>query len=499
MIHFRADKLSIGLLFISILAILSMAFPAMAQPKSPVKERSEIHRQKAAPASAPTAPAATPAASSGANLKFTAFSASTAQIQAGSSLTVSAIVKNSGKRSSGRYVVKFYIAKNRTGKSRASRLASMPGVTLARNATKTFERSITIPENQSPGSWWLVTKVEQPGSRPVKDSKAKRITVISASAPAPAPAISPMASNPNRPRIRSVTPTPVATGRSVTISGDRFGPRQGTVELGFADRDVPEPLDVTQWSNRRIVARVSESTDGLVPPDNSAVMLWVKPDGFEEHSLRDGKFIRLVSGLIPRIVTLSSRTILPGQEITLHGEHFLDRSPGQVRFIFSGHSFDGYVKPGNWEENRIIVSLPETVSGLTSTDGHVEVENFRGRSSRHGIVFLPNLETKRFVESVWHHYRSSAAVGEYGSKTKKEFILLSITHRRPTYLLNDWVIKSIDLRKTSGPGSCSLEPPVSAGSSSLPNFIKIRVNKPFSDVYCQFTLEIHGPAGTDPF
>lgn len=223
------------------------------------------------------------------------------------------------------------------------------------------------------------------------------------------------------------------------------------------------------------------------------------PVGYDEHGLRDGKVIRLASGFVPRIDNLSSRTILPGQEITLRGEHFLDRQPGQVKFHFGGHIFNGKVKSGNWGNNLIRVSLPESIGGITSTDGQVEVANYRGRSSRYNIVFLPNLETRLLVDLVRHEYHTRASIGELGMATLRVAIHEDITHHRSTLLTNDWVIKSAELNRLSGHGSCRYIPEVAPGSGQLPNLVEMHATGTYETVRCRSRITIQGPTGTDPF
>ena len=326
-------------LVVIILALLALIFPFSAQAKKPIIKPTKLNNQITTPAVVGSAPASAQAVKPSAeNLKFTDFTISERQIRAGSSLSVSAIVKNMGVMRSGPFTVKFYISKNRAGGNPNRLLKTMPGFRLSRNASRTFTSPVTIPADLESSHYWLIAKISKSNLQSVKDVKAKPLSVRSANAPGTAPAIAYNSSNSDssqiRPQIRSVSPAQVTTGQSVTISGDRFGPPQGIVELGFNEPAALVPLTVTSWNNRRIVAHVPDSVDDLVPSTNSAVALIVKPRGFEEHGLQGRKIIRLVSGLIPDIRSLSSQTVKPRQMITVTGYHFLDEQPGIVRFFF---------------------------------------------------------------------------------------------------------------------------------------------------------------------
>jgi hypothetical protein len=496
MIHFWSGNLKNKLWVVSILILMIIALPAIGQTKMLIKQELKINKQKNH-AISKAKPSAVPL---NVDLKFTTVTISTRQIRAGRSLTVSATVKNFGVMLSGPFTIKFYISGTRTGGHPNRLIKTMPGFRLAGNNSKIFESPVTIPEDLRSQHYWLVAKVTQSSPQSIKDIKARRLTVSSANAPSTAPAISYNGSNSNdsqiRPRISSISPAQVATGQSITISGNNFGPRQGIVELGFSSPAAIVPLTITSWNNRNIVVHVPESTDALVPPGNSAVMLWVKPDGFDEHGLRDGKAIRFVSGLVPRIQSLSSQTVKPRQEIWVTGDNFLDEHPGVIRFIFHGHQFEGVVRSGDWGDQRVKVILPPYISGIIGTNGHIEVENYRGHKSRHEITFVPDLETKLLVESV---------MGKRGTRTNqsppnyKEFIFTSFTHHQPITLLNDWVIKEVELRKTGGNGTCTLIPQVAPGSSDFPYQVDFHINEYKGLVGCSCRVLIEGPIGTNPF
>lgn len=489
--------------FFFILIAMGLTYPGTIQAKSPTDLNVKTNKpNKIKPTSTTTPGSAAAVKPKLVDLKITEFTvtATSPQIQQGGTLSSSTIVKNFGIKRSGQYMVQYYITKNPKRIRPDQNIGGSPGVGLGKNATKPFNRSLHIPEDLDPGFYFVVARVEQSGKNKVKDYKAKRINVRSSSAPASAPTRGTMSTSTDGPRIRTITPSQVITGQSITISGDRFGPGQGQVELGFANPDALVPLPVTQWSNQRIVARVPDSTDALVPAGNSAVTLWVKPDGFEEHGLRGGKTIRLVSGLVPMIQTLSSRTIMPNQTITLYGDNFLDEQPGGVKFIFHGHEFEGSIEPDGWRNNQIQVELPKDITGITSTDGRVEVENHRGRKSHHSIVFLPNLEKKVFRDSVRHRYRHSKSIGaEFAYKTIKIMIFKNIAYLQKIFLKNDWVITRAEIEKHDGNGTCTFDPPVALGEKQIPNFIKVHHNETYDTISCTCEIEIQGPAGTNPF
>ncbi len=490
----------ITILTIMVLVLLAVILPFVAQAKKPFKKPNQINKQIAAPgASGPAIAPRTTATPAAENLKFTDFTASVRQIRAGSSLTVSAIVKNLGVMQSGPFTVKFYISKNRSGGSYNRLLKTMPGFRLSRNATKPFTSPVTIPENLRSSNYWLIAKITQSNLQSVKDTKATPLAVRSANASDAASTT--VYTGPNsgssqiRPLIRSVSPAQVATGQSVTISGDRFGPPQGTVELGFGEPAGLVSLTVTSWNNRRIVAHVPDSVDPLVPQGNSAVALLVKPRGFEEHGIKSTKLIRLVSGLVPDIRSVSSQTVKPGQVIWINGYHFLADRPGTVKFIFRDHQYEGVVRSGNWEDQKIKVRLPD-ISGIVGTNGHIEVENYLGRKSRHTIVFEPNLETRSFFYALSHRY-GGGTLGEI--QRKRFFIFTDLNFHHVTPLLNNWVIKKAELKKTSGKGRCTFIPEVGPGSTHLPVQVEIYVNKHYETVVCDCKVEIEGPEGTSPY
>jgi hypothetical protein len=492
-------ELKTTILAIMILVLLSVVLPFSAQAKKPIFKPNQINKEIASPVvtvpAPPSAQAVTPPAE---NLKFTDFTTSERQIRAGSTMTVSAIVKNLGMMRSGPFSVKFYVSKNRAGSNSNRLLKTMPGFRLSRNASKTFTNPVTIPDDLRSGTYWLVAKITRSSPQSVKDFNSKRLTVRSANVPGTAPAIAHSASSSDssqiKPKINSVNPAPVATGQSLTISGDKFGPSQGTVELGFNDPVALVPLTITSWNNRRIVVHVTDSVDSLVPSGNSAVALMVKPRGFEEHGQKVVKAIRLVSGIVPDIRSLSSQTIRPRQMITIKGFHFLDERPGIARFFFLDNQYEGIVRAGDWEDQRVRVILPSLIRGIIGTEGYVEVENHLGRKSRHRITFIPNLETKVFYDSVSLYYKNGG-LGEYNKD--KPFIFFNYNYRHITPFLNNWVIKTVELEKR-GRGTCKLIPDVGPGSTYLPNQIEIHVKKNYETVSCSCRVVAEGPAGTSP-
>ncbi len=487
-------------LIVTTLGIMILVFSFSAQAQMPFKKPNKINKQIAKPSTA--APSAAPTAIPPAeNLKLIEFTTSARQIRAGDSMTVSAMVKNMGTMRSGPFSVKFYIAKNRAGGNSKRLLKTMPGFRLARNSSKDFNSPVTIPDNLRTSRYWLIVKITKSNPRSVKDVKAKQLRVQSASAPNAAPTIVHNRSNSDssqiRPEIRSISPAQVTTGQSLTISGDRFGPPQGTVELGFSEPAVLAPLTVISWNNRRIVAQVPDDIDTLVPPGNSAVALWVKPRGFEEHGIKTSKITRLVSGLVPRIQSLSSQTVRPGQEIWVKGHNFLAEQPGEIKFFFHDRQFTGIVMSGNWRDQQVKVVLPDSVSGITSTNGYIEVKNFRGRKSRHEITFIPKLESRHLYESADHYYKTDAILGQ--SRAIKVFIFTNLTGHHVKPFINNWVIKTVDVKKILGKGSCSIIPEVTTGSTHLPVQMKIKVTGNYESVACSCQIEIEGPAGTNPY
>ena len=158
-----------------LLFLLMMVMPAFAKTNAPtikdMKINESIIDNKKAPRTSPalkTLPE---------NLKFIKdITTSTSRLEPGKALTVSAVVKNSGIKKSKSYKVNFYIAKDLEGK-KETLLKSMRGSLLSPNSSKQYKTSLTIPDNQPPGSWKIVAKIEQSGIKPVKDSSAKNISV----------------------------------------------------------------------------------------------------------------------------------------------------------------------------------------------------------------------------------------------------------------------------------------------------------------------------------
>lgn len=496
-------KMGFGISVLLSSLLLYSVFAAPVFAKSPVG----LKGLETKPGQIKTAPAVKPGSAPGkkakeVDLKITDFTVTpeSQPVRQGDRLPYVIKIKNEGLKSSGRFMIKYYFAKNTRLISPGQCVATIVVPRLGKNASKDYDRSIQVPRDIDPGFHFLVARIEQPGASPVKDTAAKRFNIRSSSAPGMAPALSHSApTNSDRPRIEQVSPSPVMTGRSVIIRGDRFGPNQGKVKLGFARPATFLELNITQWNNRRITAQVPEDADSLVPRGNSAVALIIEPHGFEDHGIRGVKSIRLVSGLVPRINTLSSRTIVPGQTITLSGENFLDGDPGEVRFLFHDHSYEGIVAGKDWTDSRIMVSLPEGITGITGTDGKVEVTNSRGRKAEHGIAFLPDLETKRMLEIVSHRLSSPVSLGTGGQKRNKIWIFKDITKRTANQLVNDWVVKSAELVKTEGNGSCTYIPAVGPGDRHLPIQVEIKVNEYHETVSCKCQIEIQGPAGTYPY
>jgi len=96
--------------------------------------------------------------------------------------------------------------------------------------------------------------------------------------------------------------------------------------------------------------------------------------------------MRAVSGTPPKITSLSSATIEPGQSLIIRGTDFLPK--GSVIFGFGGSSFTGIVT--YWNTDFILVTLPATIEGVYPQLGGVVVQKQNPQlSASKPISFIP--------------------------------------------------------------------------------------------------------------
>ncbi len=97
----------------------------------------------------------------------------------GAVFPVNTKVKNDGDRASGVFYIKTYLAKDRDGGQNLRVL----GTTVSRaglgpGEQKRFRINAQTPEEVAPGRYYLISRIEQNGSLPVKDSKFTQINLL---------------------------------------------------------------------------------------------------------------------------------------------------------------------------------------------------------------------------------------------------------------------------------------------------------------------------------
>lgn len=186
----------------------------------------------------------------------------------------------------------------------------------------------------------------------------------------------------------------------------------------------------------------------------------------------------------PKIASLSSSEITPGQVIDIRGKNF-GGLRGKVLFLISGETFEG--KLNTWRDESIMVALPQNISGLPPVLGKVEVINTAKMRDNETIKFIPTMEQRHLYAS-----RSLLCWGIIGDAINK--VLLSNYQ-----LINEWHVAEVWLEvETEGKAGAYYKNKPSIGAASPRAEVRIWANA-FSYVRAVHNVIIQGPRGLRPY
>lgn len=288
----------------------------------------------------------------------------------------------------------------------------------------------------------------------------------------------------SRGRIRSLTPSAVTVGGSLTIMGDDFGTATGRVVVGVGRDRIECPI--TSWSDGQIAVRVPEEFQSVVGTAEKAGFVWVKLHGGESGPFTDATIRPDLEALTPTIETLSTTELTPDVPLIIEGANFLADQRGSVEFRFRGQTIAGTVD--EWQDGYIAVTIRGGNHGLTRTEGTVIVRNHLDLQATKAITFTPLLRTRVLV-----HERLGVAV-LFGYKAEKDDFNME--------LKNGWVVKENELGCDPfvlvgllwSSAGCELVRPASPGATHAVSRSMIWVDF-FGSVRSTNYLTIEGPAG----
>jgi len=186
----------------------------------------------------------------------------------------------------------------------------------------------------------------------------------------------------------------------------------------------------------------------------------------------------------PKIVSLSSEDITPGQILEINGNHF-GALKGRVSFLISGRTFDGLVK--YWRDGSIQVAFPSDVSGLPQVIGKVEVKNSAKMMDSKTIQFMPTMDHRDL--SSWCSMTAFSIFGDGNSK-----VLLG-----KYQLINGWHVAEVWLDvDTSGKAGAYYKEMPPIGGASPRATVRIWVDA-FSSVKAVHNVIVEGPKGLKPY
>ena len=162
------------------------------------------------------------------------------------------------------------------------------------------------------------------------------------------------------PYLASVSPSRVKPGDRLTLTGTNFGSRRGSSYVLFAPNVRPSPSDYVTWSPSRIVVKVpARARSGNVQVETSNGTSGTK---------------RIVVEASPQITSVSPRTVLYNQVVTVTGSNFgSSRGSSTVRI---GSIVIPSSALASWSNTRIRFRVPTNVRS-----GNVTVRTSAGTSN----------------------------------------------------------------------------------------------------------------------
>lgn len=241
---------------------------------------------------------------------------------------------------------------------------------------------------------------------------------------------------------------PARIGRYLSIHGDGFGSSPGQVVI-LARRNVVE-CPIQRWRNRQIDITVPMELGGILGSRPLDGILWVK---LGDTGL--GPTIPIpLAPVEPRIRSLGGRNFGPGEEILISGVNFMPRQEtGRVTAeLLHSRRSPGEITVINWQDDAILIRLPEDTTGEISQRCRLTVEAPSGLNASSEFTFIPVMEVKerhsRVVEIDNYTDRSSFSEFCYNFFGLKD----TLTYYDGVTLHNQWTV--LDARASySGGGA----------------------------------------------
>jgi len=199
-------------------------------------------------------------------------------------------------------------------------------------------------------------------------------------------------------RIVSIHPQPAVVGQNLTINGENLG-TDGRIALRIGGLTVI--CGIGNWEPSRIVVNIPSGLESIVGEIEKDGRVWI----YNERNVMATGAVRVgpdLARMHPLIRSLSSETIMPGQDLSIEGENFLTERRGTVQFEFGSLGMTIRSNILYWDNTSILVRFPEIGRGLRSAIGEVLVRNHAGleTSQRIDLVGSSGVETLTEVRTV---------------------------------------------------------------------------------------------------
>jgi hypothetical protein len=184
------------------------------------------------------------------------------------------------------------------------------------------------------------------------------------------------------PAVGGVTPSSVAVGTTLDVTGSGFGgggvkfkAPAAWLTVDPSPRKIPLKIDATTASDSEFHATLGALPNGV----HGAATLHVLPKGKGAKEIEAPVTIEL-----PQIASLSAPTGKGGDTVTLTGRYFGSKKR-KVRFVatIGGKSVKKTASVKSWSDGSITVVVPKHLlpKGATSVDGAFEVDDDAGASN----------------------------------------------------------------------------------------------------------------------
>lgn len=251
--------------------------------------------------------------------------------------------------------------------------------------------------------------------------------------------------------VDSISPQNATLGQDITIQGRGFGDVGGTLCIIIGD-SVSYFRRVSTWTDTRIVATVPvtfTSSSGtvfrgiehIVGESPKSAQVWVRPGADDVGPTGRITVHPDYEQMVPRITSLSSADLQPGQRLVIQGRNFLREDHGTIRFVYPTGGGTANVE-GNvvqWYDTYILVEFPSSLRwALSEGSGSLGLVNHVGRSTSNIVTYSRIPETRNLVIRVLRQSRSISA----------DFLIIG---RKETYtdhdfrLINGWEVRDYDL------------------------------------------------------